>query len=141
MSSQEIEIIREKARNEGFAQGRAEGAATVRASTVVALKTALASSDTESILVEVIDHLESAKGDEEMAVCGSFGHGDPKVIRDQLLGRTAKAAPKPGETMTQAAERMLIENGIGAGKRASSSAPPDLGDQVVALLQAERGKL
>jgi hypothetical protein len=138
MSSQEIEIIRKKARNEGFAQGRAEGAATVRASTVVALRAALEDDDTESFVTSIIDHLLCDRN-------GAYTYNsmilgvEANALRDKMLGRTAQAAGKPSETETQKAERMLRENGIGASKTASPSAAPDLGDQVVALLNAERG--
>jgi hypothetical protein len=131
MSSQEIEIIREKARNEGFAQGRAEGDALARASAIVAMQAALARKDTEAELAEIIDELMAGPCDESPVK-------SVLELRDKLLGRTAKAAAKPGETQAQAAERMLLENGIGTGK-ASASSPPDLGDQVVALLKKERG--
>ncbi len=131
MDQQDIVALCAKHREDGHKEGKAEGAAMVRASTILAIKYLLAEesgAELEASLLGLVDFLEGAKG------AGSYlpgGYSEACALAERLLGRSSKAsAPNSsGMSLEEQVEESLRAHGI-----VGTSSSGDLGDQIVALL-------
>lgn len=163
MNQSDITALCAKHHDEGRKKGKAEGAAMVRASTILAIKYLLgeeSGAELEASLLGFVDFLGGRNG------AGCYlpgGYSEACELAERLLGRpsTASASTPSGMSQVEQAEAYLKAAGItGAPSsgdlgdqvlelmlrgRASPSVPAtsgarDLGDQVVALLERDRAQ-